>query len=121
MKVLNEESEAEVAKPECYRVSGRHFTLHPVQLPPWLPECIIHQMIYRFEVYVSKAIGMIQAIRTISTTITKAHHSPSDSMDSNSAYSDSSDGSKGKVLPNARPRRLSSSAAAKLYRFPLKT
>lgn len=125
MEVLREESRVEFLEEapnmrplERYLVPGRHFTLHPVQLPPWLPKPIIHQMIHRFEVYVSEAIRMIEAARLVQTTKPTGRHSASNSMDSTSAYSDSSDGSKVSVRSNPRPGLPN--LAATRYLFPLK-
>jgi hypothetical protein len=73
---------------EDFSVRGHHATMYPVELPPWIPDYIVFQMLARFQQYL---IGEL-----LKLTVPATRHKLSPSLESiNTDSSGSTDGAFG--------------------------
>ena len=79
---------------EDFEVRGRHTTIYPVELPPWLPTEYMEQMVTRLRKYLTDELIIMMAQDADSEEAEASEtHSRTPSLQSDSGYSTTSDDS----------------------------
>jgi hypothetical protein len=90
-------------------VRGHHATLFPVDLPSWLPEQVVKEMLKRFRKHLVDELHLMLRRTALDSLPFAKHHSRTPSMESASAKSTSADSSDGwSLFPSGSESELSS-------------
>jgi hypothetical protein len=90
-------------KANIFNVRGKHATVYPVQLPPWLPRQILVEMVDQFKGHLlENLIAIEKMMDSAKEEYFATTHSPTPSMDSIESDSAMSSSSGESVAPRRR-------------------